>query len=349
MRARRASAGQRALRAAGRQPGRRRPARRDTVRLPLSACCSGDVGGDDVGRAAVQGGPGPVVAHRGPRVGVGCSFLDIPQRDPSVKTGMNACLSVCGPTGLVIPVRRTTRRTIRAAPCRSRRRPSAARKTGPSHRSPTARSIARAVRGASGMVTTLPPLRVMVSVRCPRSRPSASILAPVASETRRPLSASREMSACSAAVPRPAATSRAPELVAVQPSGMGLIVQPGTSDMGCRGVVEEVFLDGVLAEPGDGAQPAGHRRPSAAPGFQVAGEALDVGTPGLEQADVALLAPRGELAQVQGVSLTGQAGVTGQEPSQGESLRTGEHRLGHGDHGGRGQCRGGHRAPPGSG
>jgi len=39
-----------------------------------------------------------------------------------------------------------TRRTIRAAPRRSSRRPSGARSTGPSHRSPTARSIARAAQ-----------------------------------------------------------------------------------------------------------------------------------------------------------------------------------------------------------
>jgi hypothetical protein len=32
-------------------------------------------------------------------------------------------------------------------------------------RSPVARSMARAVRGASGMVTTLPPLRVITRVR----------------------------------------------------------------------------------------------------------------------------------------------------------------------------------------
>src|ERR1039457_5828326 len=67
---------------------------------------------------------------------------------------MNACLSVCGPTFLLIPARLATRRTIRPAPCRSRRRPSAVRKIGPSQRSPVARSIARAVRGASGMGTT---------------------------------------------------------------------------------------------------------------------------------------------------------------------------------------------------
>jgi len=93
---------------------------------------------------------------------------------------MNACRSVCGLTCLLIPARRVTRRTIRAAPRRSSRRPSAAVNSGPTARSPVARSIARAVRGASGMVTTLPPLRVMTRVgdrapgpgaRCPRRWP----------------------------------------------------------------------------------------------------------------------------------------------------------------------------------
>jgi hypothetical protein len=45
---------------------------------------------------------------------------------------MNACLSVCGPTTLPILARRATRRTIRPAPWRFSRRPSAVRKTGPS-------------------------------------------------------------------------------------------------------------------------------------------------------------------------------------------------------------------------
>ena len=76
--------------------------------------------------------------------------------------------------------------------CRSSRRPSGVRKIGPSQRSPMARSITRAVRGANGMVTTLPPLRVMTRVRCPRSTPKASISAPLASKTRSPLRAGRE-------------------------------------------------------------------------------------------------------------------------------------------------------------
>jgi hypothetical protein len=65
--------------------------------------------------------------------------------------------------------------------------------------------------------------------------------------------------------------------------------------------------------------------PGSATGFQVTGEALDARAAGLEQADVTLLASAGELAQVQCVRLAGQAGVTGQEPSQGEPLGLGEH------------------------
>jgi hypothetical protein len=87
---------------------------------------------------------------------------------------------------LVLTAWRATLRTIRPAPCRSSRRPSAVRNTGPSVPSPMARSIAPAVRGASGIATTLPPLWVIVRVRWPRSRPRCSMSAPVASEIRRP-------------------------------------------------------------------------------------------------------------------------------------------------------------------
>jgi hypothetical protein len=48
-----------------------------------------------------------------------------------------------------IPARRATRRMIRPAPCRSSRCQPVARNTRPSHRSPTVRSMARAVRGAA--------------------------------------------------------------------------------------------------------------------------------------------------------------------------------------------------------
>lgn len=55
-----------------------------------------------------------------------------------------------------------------------------------------ARSSARAVRGARGMVTVMPPLRCTTRVRWPRSRPSWSMSAPSASETRSPLRAGNE-------------------------------------------------------------------------------------------------------------------------------------------------------------
>jgi hypothetical protein len=71
-------------------------------------------------------------------------------------------------------------------------------------------------------------------------------------------------------------------------------------------------------------------------GFHIAGEALDAGAPGLEHAQLMLLAPGGELTQVESVSLPGRAGVAGQEPSQRQLLLSAEYRLGDGDRGGRG-------------
>ena len=49
--------------------------------------CSGNVGGDDVGRMTVQRRAGPVVSHRGARISVRGGFLHIPQRDPGVQRG----------------------------------------------------------------------------------------------------------------------------------------------------------------------------------------------------------------------------------------------------------------------
>ena len=74
------------------------------------------------------------------------------------------------------------------------------------------------------------------------------------------------------------------ELVAVQRGGVRLVVQPRPADVRGRGVLEELLLDGVPVEPGDGAQPPGDGGAGPAPGFQVAGEALDVGAADREQA-----------------------------------------------------------------
>ena len=135
--------------------------------------------------------------------------------------------------------------------------------------------------------------------------------APVVSETRSPFSASSEISACSAGGPSPVATSKGAELVAVQRDSVGLVVQPRPPDVRGWRVLEEFFLDGVAVEPGDGAQPAGSRGAGPSLGLQVAGEAFDVGAADGEQGQGADPAPGGELAQVQGVGVAGQAAVPG--------------------------------------
>jgi len=73
---------------------------------------------------------------------------------------------------------------------------------------------------------------------------------------------------------------------------------------------------------------------------------VDVGAADREQRERPGAAPAGELAQVEGAGLAGQAAVTRQEPGERESLGISEHRLDRDD--GRGMGRGSHRAPPGT-
>lgn len=63
------------------------------------------------------------------------------------------------------------------------------------------------------------------------------------------------------------------------------------------------------------AQPPRHRWPSAAAGFQFPGEALDVCPSGVERADRCCCTSWRTGAGL-GRSVAGQAGVTGQEPSE---------------------------------
>ena len=85
------------------------------------------------------------------------------------------------------------------------------------------------------------------------------------------------------------------------------------------------FLPGrVPAEPGNGAQPPGDGGPGAAAGFQITGVTPDAGAAGTGQAQLMLLAPAGELPQVQLVRLAGQPAVPGEEPSQCQPLRVRE-------------------------
>jgi len=74
------------------------------------------------------------------------------------------------------------------------------------------------------------------------------------------------------------------QLVAVQPGGVGLVIQTRTADVHRRGMVQQFFLDGVLVEPGNRGQAAGGSRSCAAPRLEISREALDIGPTGLEEA-----------------------------------------------------------------
>jgi hypothetical protein len=137
----------------------------------------------------------------------------------------------------------------------------------------------------------------------------------------------------------PGSDEQGAELVAVQRDGMRLVIHPRTADVRGRGMIQELLFDGVTVEPGDGAQPPGDGRPGAAPGFQVAGEALDVCAADGEQVQGARAAPAGELAQVENVCLSCQLAVPGQEPGERETFGIAECWL----EGDEGSCGGGHR------
>ena len=54
--------------------------------------------------------------------------------------------------------------------------------------------------------------------------------------------------------PEPGGDQERAKLVALLGGGVRLVIQPGTADMGGRGVLEEFFLHRVAVEPGDSAQ-----------------------------------------------------------------------------------------------
>jgi hypothetical protein len=147
--------------------------------------------------------------------------------------------------------------------------------------------------------------------------------AAVASETLSPFSASREISACPGGWPSPAATSMAPSSLRSSATACDSQSTRGP-DVGGRGVLEEFLFDGVLIEPGDGAQPPGDGSTATAARFQVASEAFDVGAADGEQVQGAGAAPGGELTQIQRVCLAGQAAVPGQEAGEREPFGVAE-------------------------
>ena len=54
---------------------------------------SGKVGGDDVGGMSVKAAAGPVIAHRGARIGMRGGFLDVAERNPGVQRRGDECVS----------------------------------------------------------------------------------------------------------------------------------------------------------------------------------------------------------------------------------------------------------------
>ena len=105
------------------------------------------------------------------------------------------------------------------------------------------------------------------------------------------------------------------ELVAVQSGGVGFVVQARPANMRGGRMIEQILPRPRTGRTGDGAQPPGDGGPGAAAGFQVAGGAFDVGATGPEQAELVLVAPAGELAQVHLVRPAGQAAAGGEEPA----------------------------------
>ena len=96
--------------------------------------------------------------------------------------------------------------------------------------------------------------------------------------------------------PKPGGHKEGAEFVAVEAGDVRLVVEPRPADMDRWRVLEKLLLDGIAVEAGDGAEPASHGSASLPALLEVAAEALDVRAPRLEEAEIVLRAPPGELA-----------------------------------------------------
>ena len=295
----------------------------------------------------VQAGAGPVVSHRGARVGVGGGFLHVAQRHPGVERRGYECMPqrvgadvigdpgaagdpVHDPGGAVPvqppPVRGEEQRSFVALA------DGQVDRAGGARRERDGDDLAALMGDEQGPVPAF----------------HAQVLDVGAGRLRHPQPVQRQQQdqrvLCRRA--ETGGDQQRAELVAVQGGSVRLVVQPGPADVRGRGMLEEFLLDRVFVEPGDGGQSPGNGRAGTAFRLEVAGEGLDVGPSDRTQGQRADAAPGGELAQVQRVRLPGQAALPGQEACQGETLGLGEDRLDGGEGGGGG--RGGHRAPSGT-
>ena len=258
---------------------------------------------------------------------------------------MKAWRRVCGPTGLLMPALRARRRTIRQAAWRSSRSPLLSEEDRPLD--PFADGEIDGPGGSRGERDG-DDLAALAQHRERAVAPFEAERLDVGAERfgdPQPVDRQQGDERVLAGRGQPGSDEEGADLVAVQAGGVRLVVQAGPADMRRRRPLEQALLFGVAVEAGDRAEPTSDRRPSAPTGFEVAGEALDVGPAGAEQAQVVLGAPGDELAQVQRVGLTGQASVAGEERRQRVPLGVGERQVDDRDIGGRSCIR--HVAPPG--
>lgn len=122
------------------------------------------------------------------------------------------------------------------------------------------------------------------------------------------------------------------ELVAIEPGRVRFVVQSRPAHVHGGRVLDGAFLFGVAVEARHRAQPTCDRRPCLASRLEVTGERLDVSTTSVEEAEAALGAVVGVLAEVEGVRLERLARVAGQEPGERVPLQLGK-RLRHDDRG----------------
>ena len=177
--------------------------------------------------------------------------------------------------------------------------------------------MARAVRGASGTVTTLPPLRRMVRARWAALQSERLNVGPSGFGDPEPVQGEQENEGVLGGGAEAGGHEQRSDFVAVKSGGVGLVVDPGAPHVHRRRMVQELLLHGVAVEAGHRAKPAADGGPGTSLGLEVPAEALDVGSARREQVSAVAGAPGQELAQVQGVGVSGEPAVSGQEAGQG--------------------------------
>jgi hypothetical protein len=209
---------------------------------------------------------------------------------------------------------------------------------GPSQRSPTTRSIALAVRGARGTVTTLPPFADDGEGAVAALESQVLDVGADGLGDPQPVERQHTDQGVIAAAGQSGGDQHGADLVAVQAGGVGLVVKARSPHVRRRGHGDQALLFGVPVEARHRAQPTSDRGPGPPEGLEVTGEPLDVGAACPEHRHPVFGAPSDVLAQIERVRVTGEAAVAGQEPRQRQLLVRAEQFVSGRD---RGACRDG--------